>query len=109
MNSMEAPPFDYDGAETNSNSTTIMDCLTPMGITSENVAKEYKGGPIRLDRKYLDEFSTLSHQKAAAAQASGFLRDEIVPVGNVQRDDGVRPKTTPEVLSKLRPIFDKEG
>ncbi|CAO3631324.1 unnamed protein product [Cunninghamella echinulata] len=93
------------------------DCLIPMGITSENVAAEYK-----ITRQKQDEFSAESHRKAVEAQKNGWFKDEIVPItaivedkdGNetkvvADRDDGVRPGTTAEKLGKLRPAFDDEG
>lgn len=51
------------------------DCLLPMGITSENVAQDYK-----IDRRTQDEFAALSFNKAAKAQKAGKFRSEIVPV-----------------------------
>ena len=81
-----------------------MDCLIPMGITSENVVKEYG-----LRRGPLDEFSVRSHAKALQAQKSGKFSMEIVPVGAVFQDDGIRAGTTLEGLSKLKPVFDKNG
>mmetsp|Transcript_30338 Transcript_30338/g.69930 ORF Transcript_30338/g.69930 Transcript_30338/m.69930 type:complete len:249 (+) Transcript_30338:2-748(+) len=87
-----------------SNCQNAMDCLTPMGVTSDNVVKEYK-----LRRSELDAFSVGSHHKAANAQAMGKFDNEIVPVGDVTKDDGIRPKTTHEILSKLKPVFDKKS
>jgi len=49
--------------------------MMPMGVTSENVASKFG-----IDRKTQDTFAVHSHQKAAAARASGKFRDEIVPV-----------------------------
>ena len=81
-----------------------MDCLLPMGITSEAVVKEYG-----LQRHLLDDFAAQSHAKAAAAQKQGKFDAEICPVGSVGRDDGVRPTTTPAVLAKLKPVFVPTG
>lgn len=50
-------------------------CLMPMGVTSENVAAKFG-----VDRRTQDTFAAASHKKAAAAQAAGRFRDEIVPV-----------------------------
>ncbi|KAI9493398.1 Thiolase, N-terminal domain-containing protein [Zychaea mexicana] len=93
------------------------DCLMPMGITSENVAAEFN-----VTRAKQDAFAASSHAKAVVAQKNGWFKDEIVPLeatvedkdGNektviVDRDDGVRPGTTPEGLAKLRPAFDESG
>lgn len=81
-----------------------MDCLIPMGITSENVAKAFD-----LERKVLDEFAADSHVKAAVAQNNGKFRAEIIPIDNIDQDDGIRPSTTSENLSKLKPAFSKDG
>jgi len=93
------------------------DCLIPMGITSENVAAEYK-----VSRKDQDEFSVQSHARAAAAIKAGKFKDEIVPVHTkvadkngdekevvVDTDEGVRAGTTWESLSKLKPAFSENG
>ncbi len=83
-----------------------------MGITAENVAKEYE-----VSREDQDAFSAESQRKAGQAIASGRFKDEIVAVP-VQRkketvlvdtDEHPRPDTTAEGLAKLRPAFDKEG
>jgi acetyl-CoA acyltransferase 1 len=81
-----------------------MDCLIPMGVTSENVSKLYG-----LTRNSLDVFASKSHEKAAIARDRGFFEDEIIAVGNVRYDDGIRPGTTAEQLAKLKPVFDKHG
>lgn len=83
-----------------------------MGITAENVAEQWG-----LTREELDVFSAASQQKAAKAQAEGKFVDEIVPVQvRVKRDviefatdEGIRPDTTPEGLSKLKPAFKPDG
>lgn len=93
------------------------DCLLPMGITSENVAKEYG-----VSRAKQDQLAAASHQKAAHAWKSGWFSEEVVPVatqvfdkeGNskpvtIKFDDGIRPDTTFESLSKLRPAFSESG
>ena len=83
-----------------------------MGITAENVAEQW-----HLTREELDEFSALSQQKAAKAQAEGKFVDEIVPVQvRVKRDvidfvedEGIRGDTTAEGLAKLKPAFKPDG
>jgi acetyl-CoA acyltransferase 1 len=93
------------------------DCLLPMGITSENVAKQY-----HVTRKEQDALAVASHARAAAAQKAGLFKDEIVPVtvkqvdkdGNektvtVSQDDGIRTNTTLEGLGKLKPAFSDDG
>lgn len=71
-----------------------------------------------LDREPQDAFSAQSHQRAAAAAASGLFDDELVEVEVPQRrgdpvsvsaDEGVRPEATAEVLGRLRPAFAESG
>ena len=80
------------------------DCQIPMGITSENVAEAYK-----ITRQEQDQLAVLSHQKAAKAQQSGLFKDEIVPVGAIEADDGIRVETTLASLSKLKTSFKENG
>lgn len=83
-----------------------------MGITAENVAKQFG-----ISRDQQDAFALASQQKAAAAQAAGHFNEEIAPVSIetrkgttlVDADDHLRPETNAEGLAKLRPAFDKEG
>lgn len=84
-----------------------------MGITAENVAKKYN-----ISREQQDALALASQQKAAAAQDAGRFKDEIVDVLIPQRkgdpvvfntDEFINRKTTAEVLSGLRPAFDKAG
>lgn len=98
------PEVDWDAMQTCGNSKDVMGCVIPMGVTSENVSKKYK-----LDRATLDEFAARSHQKAARAQSLGKFKSEIVPVGEVTQDDGIRASTTAEKLAKLKPVFDKKN
>ena len=71
-----------------------------------------------ISRSEQDAFAARSHQRAAAAQASGAFAEEIVPVlipqrgGEplpVQDDEGIRAATTPDSLSRLRPAFGAGG
>eukprot|EP00986_Skeletonema_menzelii_P018656 scaffold26673_cov140-Skeletonema_menzelii.AAC.4 len=98
------PEVDWDTMQHCHNSQEVMDCLIPMGVTSENVAKKYN-----LDRLTLDTFAAKSHQKAARAQSAGKFTSEIIPVGTITQDDGIRPTTTVEKLAKLQPVFDKQN
>ena len=92
-------------------------CLMPMGITSENVAKQFG-----VDRATQDAMAVESHRKAANAQKQGWTQSEITPYKTfvkddkgeqqevlVDRDDGVRANTTLEGLAKLKPAFDKKA
>ena len=83
-----------------------------MMITAENVAEQWG-----LTREELDEFAANSQQKCEAAIKAGAFDDEIVPVevktrkGTVvfDKDEGPRPGTTAESLSKLKCCSGKEG
>ena len=84
-----------------------------MGITAENVAKQ-EG----ISREQQDALALGSQQKAAAAQAAGKFKDEIVPVSIPQRkgdpivfdqDEFINKKTNAEALAGLKPAFDKAG
>lgn len=84
-----------------------------MGITAENVAKQYG-----ISREEQDAFAADSQAKAARAISSGRFADEIVAVevpGKkgavtvVDTDEYPRPDTTAEKLAKLRPAFDRDG
>jgi acetyl-CoA C-acetyltransferase len=62
-----------------------------------------------ISREEQDEWALRSHQRAAAAQDEGRFDDELVPVGDVTADEGIRRDTTLEKLSALQPVFDPDG
>ena len=62
-----------------------------------------------ISREEQDEWAYRSHQRAAAAQDEGRFDDEIVPVGDVVADEGIRRDTTVEKLASLEPVFDPQG
>jgi acetyl-CoA C-acetyltransferase len=62
-----------------------------------------------ISREEQDEWALRSHQRAAAAQDAGRFDDEIVPVGEVTADEGVRRDTTLAKLAALQPALDPEG
>ena len=98
--------------------TMISDALTDafynyhMGVTAENVAEQWG-----LTREELDEFAANSQQKYGKAKEAGKFKDEIVPVEVKLKketiifdtDEGPRPETTVEVLSKLKASFKQGG
>ena len=84
-----------------------------MGITAENVAKQYG-----ISREAQDALALGSQMKAAAAQEAGRFKDEIVPVSIAQKkgdailftaDEFINKKTSADALAGLRPAFDKAG
>lgn len=75
-----------------------------MGITAENLASRYQ-----ISRKAQEEFALNSHQKAAKAQEAGAFKSEIIPVGGLDYDDGIRKETSLEQMAGLKPAFQKDG
>jgi acetyl-CoA acyltransferase len=93
-----------------------------MGITAENVARQWK-----VSREDQDAFAVASHQKASKAIAAGAFKDEILPYevessspdlasgAIVKRrkladtDEGPRPDSSAETLAKLRTVFAARG
>ncbi|MFM9076453.1 MAG: acetyl-CoA C-acyltransferase [Bacteroidota bacterium] len=97
------------------------DYYTSMGLTAEEVAKQFG-----ISREAQDQFSYESHMKAAAAWKAGKFTAEVVPVKvtetyvdenmkkktrefTVATDEGIRTDTTPEGLAKLKPAFAMGG
>ncbi len=62
-----------------------------------------------ITREEQDEWAYRSQMRAAAAQDEGRFEDEIVSVGDVTADEGIRRDTTLEKLAALQPVFDPEG
>jgi acetyl-CoA acetyltransferase family protein len=87
-------------------------CGYSMAETAENLAAEYD-----VSRAEVDEYAVRSQQLAGAAWDGGRFEDEVVPVTVKARgqevefssDEHMRPDTTTEALSKLRPYFKKDG
>ena len=85
-----------------------------MGITAENLVEKYG-----FTRQQLDEFAAQSQQKAYQAQQNGAFDKEITPIEltnkktkqvvTINKDEFIRPETTVESLSSLRPAFKKDG
>lgn len=93
-----------------------------MGITAENVAKQWK-----ITREAQDEFAALSHARAIAAQEQGFFDAEISPITITERrvdlasstvtsrqriisqDEGPRADTSYDMISRLKPVFSARG
>ena len=102
--------------------TAMPDAMTAMGNTAENVAAKYE-----ITREMQDEFALNSHLKAIAAQDAGKFDDEIITVDAVKyktddatghvvkytepfnKDEGVRRGLDMAALTKLKPVFQKDG
>ena len=78
--------------------------LESMGETGENVAERWD-----VSRADQDAFALRSQERWAAAQAAGRFADELVPVGDVARDEHPRPDTTLAGLAALKPAFRAGG
>jgi acetyl-CoA C-acetyltransferase len=90
--------------------STVFDGLTStfdqlhMVQQNSKVARE-----LGITREQQDAWAARSHQRAAAAQDEQRFDDEIVPVGDLAADEGIRRDTTLEKLASLKPVFDPEG
>jgi acetyl-CoA acyltransferase len=91
----------------------------PEGLVNQGISAELLAARWDLSREVLDEYSARSHQRAAAATGSGAFEGEIVPVAvadpdggperGVSVDETIRPQTTPDGLSALKPSFYDES
>ncbi len=115
------PMMGYKSALNYTISKEHPDYYLNMGLTAEELAKEYS-----ITREMSDEFSLNSHQKAIHAIKKGFFKDEIVPIDveetyinkegkkestnqTINTDEGPRKETSLKVLSKLKPAFKVTG
>jgi 3-oxoadipyl-CoA thiolase len=78
--------------------------LETMGETGENVAERWS-----VPREEQDAFALRSQQRWAAAAEAGRFDDELIPVGDLTRDEHPRPGSSPEKLASLKPAFREEG
>ena len=94
---------------------TLIDLMTHDGLTSSfdnrHMVEQasFVSRQLGISREDQDRWALRSHERAAAAQDAGRFDDEIVPVGDVRLDEGVRRDTTYEKLAALKPVFDPEG
>ena len=115
------PMMGYKSALNYTISKEHPDYYLNMGLTAEELAKEYS-----ITREMSDEFSLNSHQKAIHAIKKGFFKDEIVSIDveetyinkegkkesrnqTIDIDEGPRKETSLKVLSKLKPAFKVTG
>jgi acetyl-CoA acyltransferase 1 len=118
MSSQYGPGAVTEFSELLNNHKSAAECKVPMGVLSENMAKDR-----HIARKDQDEFAASSYTKAAKAQKEGLFDEEIAPLKvkwtdpktdeekeiTVSKDDGIRPGVTAESLGKIRPAFAKDG
>ncbi|MFD7484209.1 thiolase family protein [Streptomyces mirabilis] len=89
--------------------TRYQDFSFNQGVSAEKIAQKWG-----FARERLDAFSTLSHERAAAAQDAGAFEAQISAVSTegattVTLDEGIRRGTSVETLAKLRPAFTEDG
>jgi acetyl-CoA acyltransferase len=77
--------------------------LVPQGISAELIAQKWN-----LSRAQLDEYSAMSHERAARAWKDGLLDGQVAFVNDLRTDETIRPGTTTDVLAGLRPAFHSE-
>jgi acetyl-CoA acetyltransferase family protein len=77
-----------------------------LGESAEKLARIYE-----IPRSAQDQFALRSHQRAAAAWDNGFYEEWVIPVPDtdLERDENMRPDTSLEKLSKLKPAFAQDG
>ncbi|MGW4095906.1 thiolase family protein [Mycobacterium sp. NPDC004974] len=78
--------------------------LVPQGISAELIAAKWG-----FSRAQLDEFSAGSHEKAARATKDGLFEAELAPIAGLSTDEIIRPGTTVDTLSGLKPAFYNEA
>ncbi|KAK2768425.1 3-ketoacyl-CoA thiolase with broad chain length specificity [Arachnomyces sp. PD_36] len=118
MSSQYGPGAVTEFSELLENHMESANCKVPMGVLSENMAKD-RG----ITRASQDAFAASSYQKAVAAQKAGLFDEEIAPLEvkyvdpktdeektiTVKADDGVRQGITAESLGKIKPAFAADG
>jgi acetyl-CoA C-acetyltransferase len=94
---------------------TLIDLMTHDGLTStfdkRHMVEQasFVARELGIAREDQDKWALRSHQRAVEAIDEGRFRDEIVPVGDVDTDEGPRRDTSLEALARLKPVFDPEG
>ncbi|KAL6865593.1 3-ketoacyl-CoA thiolase with broad chain length specificity [Amphichorda felina] len=118
MSTNYGPAAVAEFSEALESNTEAANCKVPMGMLSENMAKD-----LNITRASQDAFAAASYQKASKAQKEGLFKEEIVPLkakyedlktGEVKevivdKDEGIRDGMTVEGLAKIRPAFAKDG
>ncbi|KAL3477151.1 Thiolase, N-terminal domain-containing protein [Aspergillus californicus] len=118
MSSQYGPGAVTEFSDLLENHEEAANCKVPMGVLSENMAKDRN-----IPRSSQDAFAANSYQKAVKAQKAGLFDEEILPLDvkwtdpktgeektiTVKADDGIRDGITAESLGKIRPAFAKDG
>ena len=74
------------------------------GISAELIAQRW-----RMSREELDAYSLESHERAARATEQGYFASQLVPLTELNRDEGIRTDTSIEKLASLKPAFKEDG
>jgi acetyl-CoA C-acetyltransferase len=94
---------------------TLIDSMTHDGLTStfdkRHMVEQasFVSRELGISREDQDRWALRSHERAVAAIDEGRFEDEIVPVGELETDEGPRRDTSLEKLASLKPVFDLEG
>jgi acetyl-CoA C-acetyltransferase len=94
---------------------TLIDLMTHDGLTStfdkRHMVEQasFVSRELGISREAQDEWALRSHQRAVDAIDEGRFKEEIVPVGDLDTDEGPRRDTSIEKLASLKPVFDSEG
>ncbi len=93
----------------------LIDSMTHDGLTSSFDQRHmveqasFVSRELGITREEQDRWALRSHERAVEAMDAGRFADEIVPVGDLDADEGPRRDTSLEKLAKLKPVFDPEG
>lgn len=111
LESMSRVPMGSDGGALFTNpEVVIKHKIVPQGISADLIATKFG-----FSRRDLDEFAAESHKRAAMATEAGYFKNSIVPIKDVNglpiidKDEMIRPDSSVETLSKLRPSFQMMG
>ena len=94
---------------------TLIDSMTHDGLTSSFDQRHmveqasFVSRELGISREEQDRWALRSHERAIEAIDEGRFKDEIVPVGDLEVDEGPRRDTSLEKLAALKPVFDPEG
>jgi acetyl-CoA C-acetyltransferase len=94
---------------------TLIDLMTHDGLVSSFDKRHmveqasFVSRELGISREAQDEWALRSHERAVKAIDEGRFKDEIVPVGDLDTDEGPRRDTSIEKLASLKPVFDPEG
>jgi acetyl-CoA C-acetyltransferase len=94
---------------------TLIDLMTHDGLVSSFDKRHmveqasFVSRELGISREAQDQWALRSHERAVKAIDEGRFKDEIVPVGDLDTDEGPRRDTSIEKLASLKPVFDPEG